>query len=162
MRLETRPRQGSPGTTLVDFCPTQSAITIKRACITTAKVRSTSTEPHRMTPYGCALWYIESHYAEELTLDGVAQIAGVSRFHLTRAFGLGAGMPLVKYRRGRRLTAHLTSGARVGHGRTRHPGAGARCRLRLPALSMRAFTRAASQSNGGPLRPHPRSRARAR
>ena len=31
-------------------------------------------------------------------------MAGVSRFHLTCAFGLGAGMPLVKYLRGRRLT----------------------------------------------------------
>ena len=82
---------------------------------------------HRMTPFGRALWHIETHFNEELTLDGVAQIAGVSRFHLTRVFGLGAGMPLVKYLRGRRLTAHLTSGARLGRRRTRHPGAGA-CR----------------------------------
>jgi AraC family transcriptional regulator len=57
-----------------------------------------------MTPFGKALWYIESHFAEELTLDVVAAIAGVSRFHLTRAFGLATGMPLVKYLRGRRLT----------------------------------------------------------
>ena len=58
----------------------------------------------RTTPFGRALWHIETHFNEELTLDDVAQIAGVSRFHLTRAFGLGAGMPLVKYLRGRRLT----------------------------------------------------------
>lgn len=58
----------------------------------------------RITPFGRALWHIETHFNEELALDGVAQMAGVSRFHLTRAFGLGAGMPLVKYLRGRRLT----------------------------------------------------------
>ena len=57
-----------------------------------------------MTPFGRALWHIATHFNEEFTLDGVAQIAVVSRFHLTRAFGLGADMPLVKYRRGRRLT----------------------------------------------------------
>ena len=39
-----------------------------------------------MTPFGRALWHIETHFNEELTQGGVAQIAGVSRFHLTRAF----------------------------------------------------------------------------
>ncbi len=47
-----------------------------------------------MTPFGCALWHIETHFNEELTQGGVALIAGVSRFHLSRAFSLGAVMPL--------------------------------------------------------------------
>jgi AraC family transcriptional regulator len=34
----------------------------------------------------------------------VARVAGVSRFHLTRAFGIAIGQPVLRYARGRRLT----------------------------------------------------------
>lgn len=57
-----------------------------------------------MNPVAKALWFIESHYAEELTLEDVAEAAGVSRFHLTRAFGGTTGVPIMRYVRGRRLT----------------------------------------------------------
>ena len=36
-----------------------------------------------MTPFGRALWHIETHYIEELTQGDLAAIAGVSRFHLS-------------------------------------------------------------------------------
>ena len=39
-----------------------------------------------MNPAQKALWYIESHLAAPLTLDDVAGVAGVSRFHLVWAF----------------------------------------------------------------------------
>jgi AraC family transcriptional regulator len=39
-----------------------------------------------MNPAQKALWYIESHLAEPMTLDDVAGVAGVSRFHPVRAF----------------------------------------------------------------------------
>ena len=39
-----------------------------------------------MNPAQKALWFIESHLADALTLDEVAAIAGISRFHLVRAF----------------------------------------------------------------------------
>jgi AraC family transcriptional regulator len=57
-----------------------------------------------MNPIGKALWFIESHFAGELSLDDVAQAGGVSRYHLTRAFGATTGHSIMRYVRGRRLT----------------------------------------------------------
>ncbi len=57
-----------------------------------------------MTPARRALWYIETHFAAEITLDDVADVAGVSRFHLARAFLAVTGQPVLRYVRGRRLT----------------------------------------------------------
>ena len=68
-----------------------------------------------MNPVGKALWFIESHFASEIALDDVARIAGVSRYHLTRAFGDITGHSVMRYVRGRRLTEAaraLASGAR--------------------------------------------------
>ncbi len=57
-----------------------------------------------MNPAQKALWYIESHLTEPLTLDDVAGIAGVSRFHLVRAFAAATGVSVMRYARARRLT----------------------------------------------------------
>ncbi|HEY3519390.1 MAG TPA: AraC family transcriptional regulator, partial [Gammaproteobacteria bacterium] len=57
-----------------------------------------------MNPVNKALWFIESHFAEALELDDVAHVAGVSRYHLTRAFGAATGQSIMRYMRGRRLT----------------------------------------------------------
>lgn len=57
-----------------------------------------------MNPVAKALWFVESHSAEEITLEGVAQVAGVTRYHLSRAFGLATGHSVMRYARGRRLT----------------------------------------------------------
>ncbi len=38
-----------------------------------------------MNPAQKALWYIEGHLNRSLTLDDIAAVAGVSRFHLVRA-----------------------------------------------------------------------------
>lgn len=51
-----------------------------------------------------ALWYVETHLDEDLSLDAVATAIGVSRYHLTRAFGATLGVPLATYTRGRRLS----------------------------------------------------------
>ena len=56
------------------------------------------------TVAGRALWFIESHFAEEISLEGVAAVAGVGKSHLTRAFGAATGYPVMRYVRGRRLT----------------------------------------------------------
>jgi AraC family transcriptional regulator len=56
-----------------------------------------------MNPVEKALWYIESHFAEEIGLEDVAQAAGVSRFHLLRAFSSVTGWPVMRYIRARRL-----------------------------------------------------------
>ena len=57
-----------------------------------------------MNPVGKALWFIESHFAEELTLDDIAHCGCVSRFHLARAFEAATGVPVMRYVRGRRLS----------------------------------------------------------
>ena len=51
-----------------------------------------------------ALWYIESHLGEELSLDAIACAVGVSRFHLSRAFAISMGCSLAGYVRARRLS----------------------------------------------------------
>jgi AraC family transcriptional regulator len=57
-----------------------------------------------MNPVEAALWYVESHLKEEIRLEDVASVAGVSRFHLTRAFGLATGLSVMRYARVRRLS----------------------------------------------------------
>jgi len=57
-----------------------------------------------MNPAQKALWFIESHLAEALTLDEIAGVAGVSRFHMVRAFAAATGLPVMRYVRARRLT----------------------------------------------------------
>jgi AraC family transcriptional regulator len=50
-----------------------------------------------------ALWFIESHFASEITLEDLAKAGGVSRFHMTRAFGAATGLSIMRYVRRRRL-----------------------------------------------------------
>jgi AraC family transcriptional regulator len=57
-----------------------------------------------MNPAQRALWYIESHLAEPLTLDEVSAVGGVSRFHMVRAFAAATGFSVMRYVRARRLT----------------------------------------------------------
>jgi len=57
-----------------------------------------------MDPVQRALWFIESHFGQDITLDTVAAVAGVSRYHLSRAFGYATGHSLMRYLRARRLT----------------------------------------------------------
>ena len=57
-----------------------------------------------MSPIEKTLWFIESHFSTEITLGDIARAGGVSRFHLTRAFGAATGRSIMRYVRGRRLT----------------------------------------------------------
>ena len=57
-----------------------------------------------MKPVAKALWYIESHFGEEITLDDIANVCGVSRYHISRAFSLTTGRSIMQFVRGRRLT----------------------------------------------------------
>jgi len=57
-----------------------------------------------VSPAAKALWYIESHFEQEITLDDVASVAGVSRYHMSRAFSTATGRNIMQYVRGRRLT----------------------------------------------------------
>jgi len=55
-------------------------------------------------PLGRALWFVERHFKRDVRLEEIAANAGVSRFHMTRAFGAATGLSLMRYLRGRRLT----------------------------------------------------------
>src|SRR5580704_12817639 len=57
-----------------------------------------------MNPVGKALWYIETHFAGAISLDDIAAIGGVSRYHMSRAFGFATGRSVMGYVRGRRLS----------------------------------------------------------
>jgi AraC family transcriptional regulator len=57
-----------------------------------------------MDPIKKALWCIESRFASELSLDEIAEVSGVSRFHLSRAFGVATGRSVMRYVRERRLS----------------------------------------------------------
>ncbi len=50
------------------------------------------------------IWFIESHYAEAITLEQIADVVGVSPYHLVRAFGSATGYPVMRYVRARRLS----------------------------------------------------------
>lgn len=67
-----------------------------------------------MNPAQRALWYIESHLGEPMTLDEIAAMAGVSRFHIVRAFAAATSLPVMRYVRARRLSEaarNLANGA---------------------------------------------------
>jgi AraC family transcriptional regulator len=51
-----------------------------------------------------ALWYIESHLGDDLSLELIARDVGVSRYHLSRAFSTATGYGLALYVRARRLS----------------------------------------------------------
>ena len=57
-----------------------------------------------MNPAQKALWFIESHLAGALTLDEIAGVAGISRFHMVRAFAAATGFSVKRYVRVRRLS----------------------------------------------------------
>ena len=57
-----------------------------------------------MGPVEKALWFIESHFAKKLTLSAIANASGVSRYHLSRVFGIATGHSIMSYVRSRRLT----------------------------------------------------------
>src|SRR3981081_1852244 len=57
-----------------------------------------------MNPARKALWFIESHLADELTLDHIAAIAGLARFHMVGGFAAATGLSVMRYVRARRLS----------------------------------------------------------
>lgn len=57
-----------------------------------------------MSAVAKTLWLLESRFGENLSLDELADHAGVSRSHLSRIFPLATGYSISAYVRGRRLT----------------------------------------------------------
>jgi len=90
-----------------------------------------------------ALWYIETHFAENPSLGDIARVVGLSPFHLARVFQLSTGTSVVRYLRGRRLTEAARQLA---------AGAGDILRVAMAAgyASHAAFTRAFTEQFGRP------------
>lgn len=59
---------------------------------------------HPGGPVDRALWFIESHLARDVSLDEIAEVACVSRFHMSRMFAASMGIPVMRYLRARRLS----------------------------------------------------------
>ena len=59
---------------------------------------------NRASPVGRAIWFIETHFDAVIDLDEIAAAAGVSRFHMSRVFGLATGRSVQSYVRVRRLS----------------------------------------------------------
>ncbi len=57
-----------------------------------------------MDPIAKAIWFIEFHSNDSVDLDEIARFTGLSRFHLTRAFGQVTGSSVMRYVKARRLT----------------------------------------------------------
>jgi AraC family transcriptional regulator len=57
-----------------------------------------------MSAVGNAIWFIETHFSGDISLDDIARSAGVSRYYLVRAFSFATGRSVMGYVRGRRLT----------------------------------------------------------
>ncbi|GES44103.1 AraC family transcriptional regulator [Rhizobium dioscoreae] len=57
-----------------------------------------------MSAIGRAIWFIESHFKSDISLDEIAETAGLSRFHLSRVFGMTTGHSISSYIRNRRLS----------------------------------------------------------
>jgi AraC family transcriptional regulator len=67
-------------------------------------IEAVSCEVLSVNPVGKALWYIESHFANDVSLDEVAAVSKVSRYYMSRAFATVVGHSMQRYLRGRRLT----------------------------------------------------------
>lgn len=57
-----------------------------------------------MHPVEKAIWYLESHLGEPVSVDALAAAVGSSPYHLVRSFGAVTGVPPIRYLRLRRLT----------------------------------------------------------
>ncbi len=56
-----------------------------------------------MDPVQKALWYVESHSREAVSLENIANVCNISAFHLTRVFAATMGLSLMRYVRARRM-----------------------------------------------------------
>lgn len=60
--------------------------------------------PPLRSPIEKAIWFIESHFGQQITLDDLAGVCGLSRFQTSRLFSGTPAQTMTGYLRGRRLT----------------------------------------------------------
>src|SRR5262249_33274689 len=81
-----------------------TAISIKWPSVEGAIHGSCFTRGLSMDAVVKAIWFVETHFSGDISLDDIAQSAGVSRYYMVRAFGLATGRSVMRHVRGRRLT----------------------------------------------------------
>jgi AraC family transcriptional regulator len=62
-----------------------------------------------------ALWFMESRFRGEVSLDELSMVAGISRYHFAHVFAKATGQSAMRYMRGRRLTEAARMLANGGH-----------------------------------------------
>jgi AraC family transcriptional regulator len=67
-------------------------------------MKEAATKGAEMSAIGRAIWFIESHSDSDISLDEISDAAGLSRYHLSRVFGLVTDHSISGYMRGRRLS----------------------------------------------------------
>jgi AraC family transcriptional regulator len=85
------------------------------------------------------LAYVEEHLAEEITVGDLANVAGLSIFHFTRAFAATMGVPPHRYVSQRRLES---AKAMIATGRASLSEIALDCRFSSQSSFTRAFRRA--------------------
>ncbi len=81
-----------------------------------------------MSAIAKTIWMLESRFGQPVSLDELADHAGVSRSHLSRIFPQVTGYSISAYVRGRRLTEAAKA---LAGGAARYPRDRARRRLRV-------------------------------
>jgi AraC family transcriptional regulator len=51
-----------------------------------------------------ALWFMESRFRDDVSLDELSRAAGISRYHFAHVFAMATGQSAMRYMRGRRLS----------------------------------------------------------
>jgi AraC family transcriptional regulator len=67
-------------------------------------MKEAATKGMTMSAIGRAIWFIESHFGDDISLEEISDVAGLSRYHLSRVFGLVTGHSISGYIRARRLS----------------------------------------------------------
>ncbi len=85
--------------------PADEVESLLQRALATILARAAAAPPVRQTHAALARvkQYIDEHYAESLGLDRLAAVAGLSKYHLVRAFGAAHGMPPHAYQNAVRI-----------------------------------------------------------
>ena len=129
------------GRMLVETSSLLLAARLAHAHAETELIRLPILTPHRLDDVRLrrVLAYVEEHFAEDITVADLANVACLSIFHFTRAFAAAMGVPPHRYVSRRRLE---TAKAMIATGRASLSEIAHDCRFSSESSFTRAFRRA--------------------
>jgi len=129
------------GRMLVETSSLMLAARLAHAHAETELIRLPILTPHRLDDVRLrrVLAYVEEHFAEDITVADLANVACLSIFHFTRAFAAAMGVPPHRYVSRRRLE---TAKAMIATGRASLSEIAHDCRFSSESSFTRAFRRA--------------------